>query len=389
MIERTLQDGLEKLASWYPVVSITGPRQSGKSTLVRATFPEYQYVNLEDPAVRAQALADPSGFIANRPGRLIIDEAQYAPELFSAIQAAADAAGKSGLYILSGSQNFLMMRTIKQSLAGRVGIAKLLPLSFQEIANGANQPNIPIADLIFRGSYPQLHATNIPTSIFYENYIDTYVTRDVTGYLAVRSESEFRLFMKLCATRVGSLLNVASLASDTGVSVPTIKNWLSLLESSYVLRQLQPYHANIGKRLTKTPKLFFYDTGLLCALLGITSPQELVNHEMYGSVFENYVISERIKAHLNALKTPSLFFYRDDSKIEVDLLDTTASPAVLAEIKGGQTYRPAFARHVRTVNSSLALGAEQVVVYGGEGLFSDGDVTVAGIREWLEGRADT
>lgn len=203
MIARTLQKGLEDLASWYPVVSVTGPRQSGTSTLVRAAFPDHHYINLVDPSVRARAPTDPSGFIANNPGRLIIDEAQYVPELFSAIQASADAANETGRYILSGSQ--------------------------------------------------------------------MYVTRDVTGYLDVRNESEFRLFMKLCATHAGNLLNISSLAASTGASVPTVKNWLSPLESSYVVRLFQPYHANIQKHLTKTPKLFFYETRLLCALLGISS----------------------------------------------------------------------------------------------------------------------
>lgn len=383
MIERILRTGLQDLASWYPVVSVTGPRQSGKSTLVRATFPDHRYINLENPATRARASTDPSGFIANNPGRLIVDEAQYVPELFSAIQSAADEAGETGRYILSGSQNFLMMRGIQQSLAGRVGIARLLPLSYQEISTTLTFSDQPIAELIHRGSYPQLHASSIPTELFFENYLDTYITRDITGYLDVRSESEFRLFIRLCATRAGSLLNISALASETGVSVPTVKHWLSLLESSYVVRLLQPYHANLKKRLTKTPKMFFYDTGLLCALLGIHSPEELVSHELYGAIFENYVVAERLKAHLNRLKTPSLYFYRDDSKIEVDLLDTTRSPAILAEIKSGQTYRPTFARNVRTVNEALSLNARQTVIYGGKGLFSDGDVAVAGIKEWL------
>lgn len=383
MIERTLGGGIRQLAHWYPVVSVTGPRQSGKSTLVRATFPDYRYLNLGDPATRARALADPSGLIANNPGRLIIDEAQYAPELFSAVQAAVDEAGETGRYALSGSQNFLMMRGIKQSLAGRVGIARLLPLSYGEIEETGEGHGLSVPELIHRGSYPQLHASSIPTALFFENYIDTYVTRDVTGYLDVRNESEFRLLMRLCASRAGSLLNVAALASDAGVSVPTVRSWLSLLESSYVLKLLQPYHANTRKRLTKTPKLYFYDTGLLCALLGISSPEELVRHEMYGAVFENYVISEQLKAHLNALRSPELYFYRDDSKIEVDLVDVTRSPTVLAEVKSGQTYRPGFARHVRSVNASLSLSASEVVVYGGQGAFRDGDVSVYGIREWL------
>ncbi len=381
MIERALSQGLKELASWYPVVSVTGPRQSGKSTLVRASFPDHRYLNLEDPAVRARALADPSGFIENNPGALILDEAQYVPELFSAVQAASDAAPQAGKYVLSGSQNFLMMRGIQQSLAGRVGIAKLLPLSFAEIKGLDQGATIP--QLIQRGFYPQLHASEIPTSLFFENYVDTYVTRDVVGYLDVRNEASFRTFLRLCASRVGSLVNTSSMASEVGVSAPTIKNWLSLLESSYVVRLLQPYHANLAKRLTKTPKLYFCDTGLLCHLLGIRSAEQLVNSEMYGPVFENFVVMERVKAHLNGLRSPELYFYRDDSKVEVDLMDLTDVPALLLEIKSGQTYRNSFSRHVRSVAEELPMQTKPAVVYGGQGDFEDGGVQVFGIRDWL------
>lgn len=381
MIARDLQARLVDLASWYPVVPVTGPRQSGKSTLVRATFPNHRYLNLEDPAVRARALADPSGFIADNPGPLIIDEAQYAPELFSAVQAAADAAGQTGRYVLTGSQNFLMMRGIKQSLAGRVGMAKLLPLSAPEIEAAGGTATLP--ELIHRGSYPQLQTARIPTGIFFENYVETYVTRDAVGLFGVRSEAAFRTFMGLCAARAGNLLNVSALAAEAGVSVPTARSWLSLLEASYIVRLVQPYHANLAKRLTKTPKLYFYDTGLLCHFLGFRTPGDLVASESYGAVYENYVIAERLKRHFNHLATPSVFFYRDDSKIEVDLVDTTEPVPLLAEIKSGQTYSPAFCRHVRSVDAELGLGARKVVVYGGAGSFQDGDVDVRGIREWL------
>lgn len=382
MIERTLALSLEELAHYYPVVSVTGPRQSGKSTLVRATFPNHRYINLEDPSIRARALADPSGFIANNPGPLVLDEAQYVPELFSAVQAASDASPQAGKYVLSGSQNFLMMRAIKQSLAGRVGIAKLLPLSFPEIQD--LYPSEQIAQLVLRGFYPQLHVSDIPTDLFYENYTDTYVTRDVVGYLDVRNEADFRTFLRVCASRVGSLVNYSSLASEVGISVPTVKNWLSLLESSYVVRLLQPYHANIAKRLTKSPKLYFYDTGLLCHLLGIRSLEQLVSGDMYGAIFENYVVIEQIKLRLNHLRSPELYFYRDDSKVEVDLIDLTDNPALLIEIKSGQTYREAFGRHIRSVGKLLPMQTRGMVVYGGQGTFEDGGIEVCGVREWAQ-----
>lgn len=381
MIERTLGPSLSELASWYPVVSVTGPRQSGKSTLVRATFPSHRYLNLEDPSLRSRALADPSGFIENNPGPLILDEAQYVPELFSAVQAASDASPEPGKYVLSGSQNFLMMRGIRQSLAGRVGIAKLLPLTCEEVRAADSAATIP--SLIQRGFYPRLHASAIPTGLFYDNYVDTYVARDVVGYLDVRSEAAFRTFLRLCAARVGNLVNVSALASEAGVSVPTAKNWLSILESSYVVKLLQPYHANISKRLTKTPKLYFYDTGLLCHLLGIRSADQLANGGMYGAIFENFVIMERAKAHLNALLAPELYFYRDDSKVEVDLIDLTEAPALLAEIKSGQTYRNGFSRHVRSVAELLPLETKGMVIYGGQGIFDDKGVEVRGVKDWL------
>lgn len=385
MIERMLKAKLIDLASWYPIVSVTGPRQSGKSTLVKATFPGYRYFNLEDPATRSRAQIDPTSFVANLPEHAIIDEAQYVPELFSAIQAEADERGQVGQFILSGSQNFLLLKSIKQSLAGRVGIAYLMPLSHEEIASAKTATEPAPLDVMIRGSYPALHISNVPTGIFYENYIDTYVTRDVVDCLDVRNEADFRRFLTACAARAGNLVNYSDLARDVGVSVPTARSWLSILESSFVIRLLQPYSANISKRLAKTPKLFFCDTGLLCHLLGIADAKELTESPHAGAVFENYVISEQLKTHFNNLERPQLYYYRDDSKIEVDLIDTTNSGhPLICETKSGQTYRASFSRNVKSVAKDLHLkDAELAVVYGGQGDFSDGLVRVYGIEEWL------
>jgi len=384
MIERQLGQKLGELAQWYPIVSITGPRQSGKSTLVQAEFPDYRYVNLEDPATRERALADPTGFVATLPGKAILDEAQYVPELFSALQVKADERKAPGQFVLSGSQNFLLLRSIKQSLAGRVGIAYLLPLSFREIASC--NPEAEPLDVMARGSYPALHAGSVPTEIFYDNYLDTYIARDVIGYLDVRNERDFRRFLAACAVRAGNLVNQADLARDVGVSVPTIRSWLSILESSFVVATLAPYSANISKRLTKTPKLYFCDTGLLCHLLGIRDGRALAESDHLGAVFENYVVSEQIKRHYNLLARPDLMFYRDDSKIEVDLVDATnRDRPLLCEIKAGQTYRSSFARNARTIGQTPGLESASLnVVYGGEGRFADDGVSVFGIREWLE-----
>lgn len=383
MIERELGARLQQLAGWYPVVSVTGPRQSGKSTLVKHVFEDYRYVNLEDPATRSRALTDPTGFIASLPRRAIIDEAQYAPELFSAIQVRADSEGTNGQFILSGSQNFLLLQRIKQSLAGRVGIAYLLPLSYSELVRSEG-PRDPFR-LMVRGSYPALHISDIPTHIFYENYLDTYVTRDVLGYLNVRNERAFRHFLTACASRSGSLVNFADLARDVDVSVPTAKAWLSILESSFVVHLLPAYSNNITKRLTKTAKLYFCDTGLLCHLLGIDDDTRLTESAALGQVFENYVISERIKARHNDLQRPELFYYRDDSKREVDLIDLADRRAPLVcEIKAGRTYRTSFSRHLAPVADTLRMEhARLQVVYGGDGSFADGQVSVQGIREWL------
>ena len=393
MIERVIASNIVDLASWYPIVSVAGPRQSGKTTLVKSIFTDYEYVNLEDPQVFSRATIDPSGFVASLSPCTIIDEAQRAPELFSALQARVDRDSIMGEFILSGSQNFLLLRSIEQSLAGRVGIAYLPPLTHSELfaydkdSSAADQEiDLAIQQEIVRGFYPGLHVSPIPTPVFYDNYVDTYVTRDVVGYLDVRNESDFRSFLVACADRAGSLVNYAGIARDVGVSVQTVKSWLSILQSSFLIHLLRPYAANVSKRLTKAPKLYFLDTGLLCHLLSIQSGQELARSSHYGSVFESFIISEQLKRHYAKLRRPALYFYRDDSKIEVDMLDLTPrAPRCLCEIKSSTTYRSRFSSGVRTVARDLDWQqGEMDVIYAGTGSFQDGDVHVYGAQEWLD-----
>lgn len=382
MIGRALEAELKKRAGWFPVVSLTGPRQSGKSTLVRAAFSDYDYVNLEDPQLRRAANEDPVGFVRNRPEHLIIDEAQYAPEVFSMIQVVSDERGSAGQYVLSGSQNFLLSSRISQSLAGRVSVLRLLPLSFGEVlASRTLSPD----EFMFRGGYPRLYDTDMPERVFFESYLETYIERDVSGYLDVRNLSGFRRFVELCALSAGSLVNYASLARSADVDGRTAKAWLSMLESSYVLFCLRPYHSNEGKRLTKAPKLYFHDTGLLCYLLGVRSLGQLLTSPHLGQVFENLIVAETYKAHLNRGVEPRLYFYRDDAGTEVDLLEFTDETRPMAvEVKSSMTYRDSYARHLARVGDELGVAPEDryVVARVEQGLRTR-DVTVLPAAEWL------
>lgn len=361
-IPRELAGRLTEEMKWFPVVSITGPRQSGKSTLAKHCFSDYAYVNLENPQARAAAIEDPVSFIRNRPERLIIDEAQYAPDLFSMIQVVSDERGSAGQYILTGSQNFLLMKNIGQSLAGRVGVLKLLPLSYKELFS-ANRAPIDILEFILKGGYPRLYDLDIPLDVFFPNYIETYVDRDVAGLLDVRNISAFRTMVELCAQNVGNLLNVSRLASAAGVSVPTIDSWLSVLQSSYLVFKLPSFARNLSKRLTKAPKLYFYDTGLLCSLLHIKTVRQLIEHPQFGAIFENLVVSERLKDHLNKGEEPQLYFYRDDSKREVDLLDLTDPDNEMAvEVKSSQTFHEKYAKHLNAIGEMLRIRPENKLV---------------------------
>lgn len=386
MIPRTLGKQAQRLAQWFPVISITGPRQSGKSTMAKAMFPDYDYVNLENPETRKAAIDDPVGFIRQRPPKLIVDEAQYAPDLFSMIQVVSDERGEQGQYVLSGSQNFLLLKRIRQSLAGRVGLIKLLPFSFQE-AREANQ-GLTTDSFMLQGGYPRIYDTGMPLNVFFSNYIDTYIERDVSDYLDVRNLADFRRFLTLCALSSGALVNYTNIAGELGVSPRTVKSWMSILESSYIAFHLMPFHTNARKQVTKTPKLYFYDTGLLCSLLGITTVEALITHPKFGDIFENLIIAETLKHHLNANREPQLFFYRDASKVEVDLLDfTDPNDRLLVEIKSGQTYHDRFARHLTLIGDVLGIPRErQYVASRVEHSYVSQGIHVVTARDWLEGR---
>ena len=381
MIRRALTDRLKELAGWFPVVSLTGPRQSGKSTLVKSAFPEFAYINLEQPDYREAALTDPVGFLKLQPDHLIIDEAQYAPELFSMIQVLSDARGSVGQYVLTGSQNFLLTKAIQQSLAGRVGRLTLLPFSYPE-AHGICDG---IDSFMLAGGYPRMYDAGMPRDVFMRSYLDAYVERDVGGLLNVRNLAEFRRMLGILAHSVGGIVNYTSIASDSGVDMRTVKSWMSLLQASYIIFLLPPYYANGRKRLTKSPKLYFYDTGLLCSLLQIEDVRTFALHPKRGEVFENLVISERIKHHLNAGDEPVLYFYRDDAKREVDLLDCThAAEPQAVEIKAGETYRHQFARHLTAVSDELGIAEDRrCVVYRGEMNYRVDGVQIAPARDFL------
>lgn len=382
-VDRLLSQPLQQCAQWYPIVSLTGPRQSGKSTLLKHVFADYEYVNLENPQVRAAATEDPISFLRNHSSQLIIDEAQYAPSLFSVIQEVSDQRNTTGQYILSGSQNFLLMQNIQQSLAGRVGILNLLPFSYQELHSGGI--TLPPEDFLIKGGYPRIYQSAIPPQRYYADYTQTYVERDVADLLDVRNKTAFRNFLVLCARQVGQLVNYSSLAAAVGVSTATIHAWLSILEASYIVYVLHPYHANIKKRLTKAPKLYFYDTGLLCALLHISSVELFEEHSLAGHVFENLVVASALKRHLNQGTSPSLFFYRDDSKREIDLLDYTDQNNPFAvEVKVSRTFHAHYANHLQSVGTDLCIPEKnRLVVCRSSESYQTDHCKVESIQDWL------
>lgn len=365
MIHRDLSDKLLSMGSKYPVVTLTGPRQSGKSTLLKALLPDYAYVSLEDPDMRLLAEDDPRGFIASYPDRTVIDEAQRVPQLFSYLQTHVDTVGREGMYYLAGSHNFLLMQSVGQSLAGRTAVMKLLPFSHAEMAAAGILPPTVDAE-IFHGSYPRLYDKDIAPVDFYPYYLQTYVERDVRLMKNIGDLSRFVRFIKLCAGRIGQLLNLSSLANECGISASTAQAWLSLLEASYIVYLLKPDHNNFSKRLVKTPKLYFYDTGLACSLLDISLASQLSSHFLRGGLFENLVINEFIKAAYNRGAEPQLTFWRDSTGNEIDLIDYADGLPRAYEIKSGATHSP---DHFKGLSRWRALSGVEIsrcaVIYTG------------------------
>lgn len=325
----------------YPVITLTGPRQSGKSTLLRHAFPNYQYVSLEDLDIREFATTDPRGFLSSYPRRVIIDEAQRVPSLFSYIQTHVDKEDETGIYLLSGSHNFQLMENINQSLAGRTAVLKLLPFSHEEMVDGGILPGS-VNEEIYNGAYPRLYDKHIAPDDYYPNYIRTYVERDVRQLKNIGNLSAFVRFIKLCAGRIGQLLNLSSLANESGISVPTASAWLSVLEASYICYLLRPDWNNFSKRLVKSPKLYFYDTGLACSLLDIRSASQVDTHFLRGGLFENMVINRFLKRAWNIGQEPDLRFWRDNLGNEVDLLTYNGTEVDAYEIKSGATFSTDF-----------------------------------------------
>lgn len=365
MLQRQLQKKLKQLHRYFPVVSLNGPRQSGKSTLLKTTFPKLPYVTMENPDDLRIALQDPRRFLQNYPKGVIIDEAQNAPQLFSYIQGIVDSQPKIK-FVLSGSQNFLMNQQISQTLAGRVGVLTLLPFSLLELQK-ENLIKKGFEHVSFTGFYPRIYDKKIPAGLFYPSYLQTYVQRDVLQLIKLADVSLFTKFIRLLAGRVGQLVNFSTLASDVGVAVNTIKAWTSVLEASYIILLLKPHHQNFAKRLVQQPKIYFYDTGLLCYLLGIENPKQVDTHFARGQIFENLVILELLKNKLNNGQQSNLYFWRDKNGKEIDCIIETAGKLSPVEIKSSQTKSLHFFDTV-TYYRSLAKqkSIESYVVYGGK-----------------------
>ncbi len=381
-IVRHLATRLHRAVGQFPVVTVTGPRQSGKTTLVRAALDDYQYVNLEAPDQRNLARDDPRGFLAQFGPKVIIDEAQHVPELFSYIQVVADQSGRPGQFVLTGSQNFLLLSRVSQSLAGRCDILHLLPFSRTELLGAEPLPIEEIAtrpfrnlgpddnlhQVLFTGGYPRIFDQHLDPQVWLSNYYQSYIDRDVRSVINVGDLDTFGRFMGLCAGRAGHLLNLSSLGNDCGVSHATAKRWLSVLQASFIITLLQPHHRNFNKRLVKSPKLFFLDTGLLCYLLRIRSPDDLAWHASRGAVFESWMVSEAMKNYMHRGLRPDLYFWRDSSGHEIDLIiEAGRGTLVPVEAKSGQTFQPDFIKELDWWRAASGLtDTTGTVLYGGD-----------------------
>ena len=366
MYRREITKLLKSVASKYPVITLIGPRQSGKSTLSRAVFSSYTYVSLEEPDQRRLALDDPRGFFKKYQGDLVIDEVQRAPELLSYIQTLVDEPESTRRFVLTGSHQLLLMEKVTQSLAGRTFICKLLPFSRKELL--PHQPTQDLETQIFTGGYPRIYDKALSPTQWLEQYYQTYVERDVRILTRVADLDLFDRFVRLCAGRSGQLLNLASLGSDCGISQPTANAWLGMLQTSFLCFTLAPHFKNFSKRLIKSPKLYFYDTGLLCYLLKVEKPDALLHHPLRGSIFENWVITERIKSYLNQGWEPPLYFWRDTKGHEVDLVIDEGEHLYPVEIKSGRTFHSDFVKDIHYLNH-LQKQQQGECIYAGDDSF--------------------
>lgn len=375
MIPRRITGHLKKMLMKFPVVSLTGPRQSGKTTLLRNVFNDYKYINLERIDIQELILADPMGFLKNAGDHVIFDEAQNIPELFSYIQVISDERKINGQYLLSGSQSFLLNNHISQSLAGRVNINNLLPFDITELNSICRGD---IKETILKGFYPRLHDQKIKPQDFYPSYLQSYIERDIRTLKAVENLQTFSRFLGLCAGRTGQILNLSSLANDTGISVNTVKSWLSLLESSFIIFLLQPYYLNFNKRIIKSPKIYFYDTGVAASLLRISNPDVLSTHYLYGALFENLVISEILKCQIHSGNRSSLYYMRESNGIEIDCIIEKGNNEIIAlEIKAGETFNPDYLKNLNLFfRASKADNVKKMLIYTGTDIGSINDIEI-------------
>ena len=365
-IYRDITPFLQYSASKFPIVTVTGPRQSGKSTLLKNCFKDYQYLSLENADIREMALMDPRGFLKKYSNHIILDEIQRAPQLMSYLQTHVDNENKPGMFLLAGSQSFLLMQGLSQSLAGRTSLLTLLPFSRKELSSAGLLPES-IDETLFKGMYPRLYNMDIPPSLYYPAYIQTYVERDVRDILKVTDLNKFIRFIKLCAGRTGQILNMSALANETGISSTTADGWMSVLEASYICYRLQPYYRNFNKRIIKAPKLYFYDTGLVCNLLGISSPEQVSDFYLRGGLFENLVINQFIKNSYNSGNNPDLYYWRDSSGNEIDLIDIKASILNAYEIKSGATFHSDFFKTLDKWGQLASVAHDKLnVIYTGD-----------------------
>jgi uncharacterized protein len=369
MIKREIEVSLRRLARQYPVVTITGPRQSGKTTLVKRIFPNKPYVNLESPEIRQMALKDPKSFLSEYPHGAIFDEIQRSATLISYIQTIVDKNNKSGQFILTGSAQLELMQNVSQSLAGRTAILRLLPFSLSELKKGYKK-EYTIDELLITGFYPRIYDKKLKASEALSFYVNTYIERDIRNLLNIKDLSRFETFLRLCAARTGQILNLSNLGNECGINHNTAASWLSMLEASYILFRLKPHYNNLSKRLVKAPKIYFYDTGLASYLLDINEVRQMKYHPLKGNIFETLVVSELLKARYNAVKESNLYYFRDNVGNEVDLILDNAGKVLPLEIKSGATFSEDMLKNLNyylKINKNLQ--SKATLIYAGDKSF--------------------